>query len=206
MNAPFFKYEMFGDNVSLVVAFIIGIGFGFFLERAGFGNGKKLAMQFYFRDFAVLKVMFTAIVTAMLGVYFLSVFGLLDLSLVYLVPTNILPQIIGGLILGFGFVIGGYCPGTSCVSASTGKKDGIIYLLGVIAGIFVFGEIYPLLDGLYNATPMGQITIAEWSNIPYGILVFAVVVMAVGAFAAAEWAEKKNAGKEGSVIINKTEE
>lgn len=206
MNAPFYKYDMFGDNVSLIVAFVIGIAFGFVLERAGFGNGIKLAMQFYFRDLTVLKVMFTAIVTAMLGVYFLSVFGLVDLSLVYLVPTNILPQIIGGLILGFGFVIGGYCPGTGCVSASTGKKDGIMYLLGVIAGIFVFGEMYPLLDGLYNATPMGQITIAEWSNIPYGILVFAVVVMAVGAFAAAEWAEKKNAGKEGSVIINKTEE
>jgi len=206
MNTPFYKYGLFGDNVSLIVAFIIGIGFGFFLERAGFGNSKKLAMQFYFRDFAVLKVMFTAIVTAMLGAYFLSVFGILDLSLVYLVPTNILPQIIGGLILGFGFVIGGYCPGTSCVAAATGKKDGIIYLLGVIAGIFVFGEMFPLFKGLYNATPMGQVTISQWANIPYGLLVFAVVVMAIGAFAAAEWAEKKNAGKEGSVIVNKKEE
>lgn len=206
MNTPFYKYGFFGDNVSLIVAFIIGIGFGFFLERAGFGNSKKLAMQFYFRDFAVLKVMFTAILTAMLGAYFLSVFGILDLSLVYLVPTNILPQIIGGLILGFGFVIGGYCPGTSCVSAATGKKDGIIYLLGVIAGIFVFGEMFPLFKGLYNATPMGQVTISQWANIPYGLLVFAVVVMAIGAFAAAEWAEKKNAGKEGSVIVNKKEE
>ena len=206
MNTPFYKYGLFGDNVSLIVAFIIGIGFGFFLERAGFGNSKKLAMQFYFRDFAVLKVMFTAILTAMLGAYFLSVFGILDLSLVYLVPTNILPQIIGGLILGFGFVIGGYCPGTSCVAAATGKKDGIIYLLGVIAGIFVFGEMFPLFKGLYNATPMGQVTISQWANIPYGLLVFAVVVMAIGAFAAAEWAEKKNAGKEGSVIVNKKEE
>lgn len=206
MSAPFYKYGLFGDNVSLIIAFVIGIGFGFFLERAGFGNGNKLAMQFYFRDMAVLKVMFTAIVTAMLGVYFLSVMGVVDLSLVYLVPTNILPQIIGGLLLGFGFVIGGYCPGTSCVSAATGKKDGIIYLLGVIAGIFVFGEIYPLVKGLYNATPMGQITIAQWSNIPYGIIVFAVVLMAIGGFVAAEWAEKKNAGKEGSLIQNKTEE
>lgn len=205
MNAPFFKYGMFGDNIGLVMAFVIGIGFGFFLERAGFGNGKKLAMQFYFRDMAVLKVMFTAIVTAMLGVYYLSVFGMLDLSMVYLVPTNILPQVAGGLILGFGFVIGGYCPGTSCVSAATGKFDGMIYLLGVVVGIFVFGEMYPLVGNFYNATPMGQITVAEWANIPYGILVFAVVLMALGGFAASEWAEKINAGKEGSVITKRTE-
>ena len=115
MNAPFFKYGMFGDEVSLIVAFMIGIGFGFFLERAGFGNAKKLAAQFYFTDMSVLKVMFSAIVTAMLGVYYLSVIGWVDLSMVYLTPTNILPQIVGGLLLGFGFVIGGYCPGTSCV-------------------------------------------------------------------------------------------
>jgi len=205
MNAPFFKYGLFGDNVSLIIAFVIGIGFGFFLERAGFGNGKKLAMQFYFRDMSVLKVMFTAIVTAMLGVYYLSVIGFIDLSLVYLVPTNILPQAIGGLILGFGFVIGGYCPGTSCVSAATGKKDGIMYVLGVFLGILVFDEIFPLVKGLYNATPMGQVTIAQWSNIPYGLLVFAVVIMAIGGFIAAEWAEKKNAGKEGSVIPERTD-
>ena len=200
MSAPFFKYGLFGDNVSLIFAFVIGIGFGFFLERAGFGNGKKLAMQFYFRDMSVLKVMFSAIVTAMLGIYFLSVIGFVDLSLVYLVPTNILPQAIGGILLGFGFAIGGYCPGTSCVSAATGKKDGFIYILGVLAGVFVFSEVFPLIKGFYNATPMGQITIPQWSNIPYGLLVFAVVVMAVGAFMAAEWAEKKNAGKDGSAI------
>ncbi len=205
MNAPFIKYGMFGDNVGLIVAFVVGIGFGFFLERAGFGNGKKLAMQFYFRDMAVLKVMFTAIITAMLGVYFLSVFGVLDLSMVYLVPTNILPQIVGGLILGFGFVVGGYCPGTSCVSAATGKIDGMMYIVGVIIGIFIFGEVYPLIGNFYNATPMGQITISEWANIPYGVLVFAVVLMALGGFAAAEWAEKKNAGKEGSLITERTD-
>jgi len=195
MNAPFFKYGMFGDEVSLIVAFIIGIGFGFFLERAGFGSGKKLAAQFYFTDLTVLKVMFTAIVTAMLGVYYLSVIGFVDLSLVYLTPTNILPQIVGGLLLGFGFVIGGYCPGTSCVSASTGRIDGMVYLLGMIFGIFVFSELFPWVSGFYNSTPMGQITLSQYFNIPYGILVFAVVLMAVGAFVAAEWAEKRNAPK-----------
>ncbi len=191
MNAPFYKYGLFQDEVSLVVAFVIGIGFGFFLERGGFGNGRKLAAQFYFTDMTVLKVMFTAIVTAMVGLYYLSVFGVVDLALVYVNPTYLLPQVLGGLILGIGFVVGGYCPGTSCVAVSTGRIDGLVYLMGIVAGVFVFGEAYPLIKGLYFATPMGQVTLPQLFNLPYGVLVFAVVAMALGAFAAAEWGEKK---------------
>jgi hypothetical protein len=191
MNAPFFKFGLFGDNISLVVAFVIGIGFGFFLERAGFGNARKLAAQFYFTDLSVFKVMFTAIITAMLGVYFLSVTGFMDLSLVYLNPTYLMPQIVGGLLLGVGFVVGGYCPGTSCVSVATGKIDGVVYLLGIVAGIAVFGEFFSLVSDFYVSTAMGQITLPQLFNLPYGLLVFAVVLMAIGGFAAAEWAEKK---------------
>lgn len=197
MNAPFYKFGLFNDEISLVVAVVIGIGFGFVLERAGFGSARKLAAQFYFTDMTVLKVMFTAIVTAMLGVYFLSVLGFMDISLIYLTPTNILPQVIGGLLLGFGFVIGGYCPGTSCVSASTGRIDGWVYLLGIIAGIFVFGEMFPLVEGFYNSTPMGEMTLPALLGLPYGLMVFAVVVMAVGAFAAAGWAENVMRAKKG---------
>lgn len=197
MNAPFFKYGMFGDEVSLIVAFMVGIGFGFFLERAGFGSAKKLAAQFYFTDMSVLKVMFSAIVTAMIGVYYLSVIGWVDLSMIYLTPTNILPQVVGGLLLGFGFVIGGYCPGTSCVSASTGRIDGMVYMLGVVFGIFAFGEVFPLVSNFYNSTPMGQVTLPQFFNIPYGVVVFLVVLMAVGAFVAAEWGEKNMAKKAG---------
>ena len=118
MSAPFFKYGLFGDETSLVVAFAIGIGFGFFLERAGFGSARKLVSQFYLNDLAVFKVMFTAIVTAMLGVTYLAWAGVLDLSLVYLVPTYWIPQVAGGLLLGVGFVVGGYCPGTSVAAAA----------------------------------------------------------------------------------------
>jgi len=191
MNAPFFKFGAFGDEISLIVAFLIGIGFGFFLERAGFGNARKLAAQFYFTDMTVFKVMFTAIITAMVGLYYLSVVGLVDLSLVYLTPTYIMPQTVGGLILGIGFVIGGYCPGTSCVSAATGRIDGMVFLAGVIAGVFVFGEAFGFIEDFYNSTPMGQTTLPGLINVPYGLLVFAVVVVALAGFAAAEWAEKR---------------
>ncbi len=195
MMAPFYKFGLFGDETSLIVAFVIGIGFGFFLERAGFGNARLLAAQFYFRDLRVLKVMFTAIVTAMVGLYFLSRVGLVDLSLVYLVPTFLVPQIVGGLLLGFGFVIGGYCPGTSCVSAATGRVDGIVYVLGMFVGLLGFGEVYPYLAGWAHSTPMGQITLPKLLDLPYGLLVFAVVLMALAAFVAAEWAERRFGGK-----------
>lgn len=191
MNAPFFKFGYFNDDVSLVVAFIIGIGFGFFLERAGFGSARKLASQFYLNDLTVFKVMFTAIITAMVGLYYLSVVGLVDLSLVYVSETYIIPQTVGGLLLGIGFVVGGYCPGTSCVAASTGRLDGIVYLMGVVAGIFIFGESFDLVKDFYNSTNLGTLTLPELLNIPYGLLVFAVVLMALGGFAAAGWAEKK---------------
>lgn len=191
MNTPFFKFGYFNTDVSLIIAFIIGIGFGFALERGGFGSARILAAQFYFSNMRVLKVMFTAIVTAMLGVYYLSVIGFVDLSLIYLSETYILPQVIGGLILGIGFVIGGYCPGTSVVSFATGKMDGLMYILGVMFGILIFGEIFPFITDFYYSTNMGSVTLPEFFHLSYGMVVFLVIIMAVGAFAAAEWSEKK---------------
>ncbi len=198
MNAPFFKFGVFGDEVSLIVAFVIGIGFGFFLERAGFGSARKLCAQFYLTDLSVFKVMFTAIITAMVGIFWLSWAGLVDLSLVYITPTYILPQTVGGLILGVGFVIGGYCPGTSCVAATTGKLDALVYIAGIFAGTFLFGELYPLLAGCYNSTPMGRMTIPQYFDLSYGLVVFLVVLMAIGGFAGGSWVEKRFAsnGKE----------
>lgn len=108
MFAPLSQMNFFGEATGFVFAFLIGLGFGFILERAGFGSAKKLAAQFYFRDMTVFKVMFTAIVVAMLGIYYLNAFGWLDLDLIYINPTYIWAQLVGGLILGFGFIIGGY--------------------------------------------------------------------------------------------------
>ncbi len=195
MNAPFFKFGLFSSDVSLIIAFVIGIGFGFMLERGGFGSARILAAQFYFSNMRVLKVMFSAIVTAMIGIYFLSVIGFMDLSLIYVSNTYIIPQVLGGLILGVGFVIGGYCPGTSMVAFSTGKIDGFVYVLGLFAGIFVFGEMFPLFTNFYYSTDMGSVTISSFLGLSYGLVVFLVILMAIGAFAAAEWSEKKFADR-----------
>lgn len=190
MSAPFYKLGAFGDETSLIVAFLIGIGFGFFLERAGFGSARKLVAQFYLTDLAVFKVMFTAIVTAMLGVTYLSWAGFLDLSLVYLVPTYWVAQVVGGLVLGVGFVVGGYCPGTSVVSTATGKVDGLVFVLGFAAGTLGFALAFPLVKGLYAAGDLGTKTLPQALEIPYGILVFAVVVVAVLGFMGATRVEK----------------
>ena len=195
MTTPFYKYGFFGDETSLVVAFLIGIGFGFFLERAGFGSARKLVSQFYLNDLAVFKVMFTAIVTAMLGVTYLSWTGFLDLSLVYLVPTYWIAQVVGGLLLGVGFVVGGYCPGTSIASTATGKVDGLVFLLGFAAGTLGFALAFPLVKSLYTAGDVGTKTLPQVLGIPYGILVFGVVLMAVGGFMGATWVERKMAAR-----------
>lgn len=191
MNAPFYKFGYFNSDVSLIIAFLIGIGFGFALERGGFGSARILAAQFYLSNMRVLKVMFSAIITAMLGVYFFGIFGLLDLKLIYMTETYILPQAIGGLILGIGFVIGGYCPGTSVVSFATGAIDGLVYIIGALFGIFIYGEVYPFISNFANSTNMGIITLPEILHLPYGFIVFLVVLMAIGAFALSEWSEKK---------------
>ena len=106
MNAPYFM--VFSTSAYLILSVVLGFFFGFFLERAGFSSARKLSAQFYFKDFAVLKVMFTAIVIAMLGIVYLALIGWLDMSQVYVPSTFIWPQLTGGLLLGAGFIIGGY--------------------------------------------------------------------------------------------------
>ena len=102
MMAPFYELGRFGEGTSLVIAVLLGIAFGWFLERGGMGSATKLAGQFYFTDLSVLKLMFSAILTAMLGLFWLSWAGLLDLSRVYVPETFIAPQLLGGLVFGAG--------------------------------------------------------------------------------------------------------
>ena len=167
----------------MITAFAIGIAFGFALERAGLGSAKKLIGQFYLTDFTVLKVMFSAIVTAMLGAFWLSRLGIVDLSTVFVPRTWLLPQLAGGLIFGVGFVVAGHCPGTSCVAAASGRVDGLAVVAGIFAGVLVAPR--------YDATPRGAWTLPELLHVPYGVVVFAVVLMALAAFAVAERIEKR---------------
>ncbi len=190
IGAPLYKLGLFGDDASLLAAALLGVGFGFFLERAGFGSARKLTAQFYLTDMSVFKVMFTAIVTAMVGVFALSAIGWLDFSKIYLVPTYVLPQIVAGFVFGVGFIVGGYCPGTSVAGIATGRIDAGVYALGMLSGIFLYAESFNALFASWaEATPMGQVTLPAVFGIPPGYLVAAVAVMAIGAFALAERVE-----------------
>jgi uncharacterized protein len=139
----------------------------------------------------VFKMMFTAIITAMLGVFWLSWAGLLQTDMIYLTPTFVWPQLIGGLVFGVGFIVGGYCPGTSCVGSSTGSLDGVVNVAGLLFGIFLFGELYPWLEGFYTAGPLGQVTMVDYFGVPEGVMVFLLVSMALAGFWASEKLEKK---------------
>ena len=144
--APFqFTYEI-PEALLLLFALLTGIAFGVFLEKAGFGNSRKLVQQFYFTDMAMFKVLFSAIVTAMLGIYWLSYAGVLDITQIYINATYILPQILGGVLFGFGFVLAGLCPGTSCVAVFTGKLDGLAVFAGIFTGLFLFAGTEPGLQ------------------------------------------------------------
>ena len=154
LAAPFqFNYEI-PEGILLLFALLTGIVFGMFLEKAGFGNARKLVQQFYFTDMAMFKVLFSAIVTAMIGVYWLSYFGVLDITQIYINGSYLWPQLIGGIVFGFGFVICGLCPGTSCVAVFTGKLDGLAVFAGMFTGLIIFGEIEPWLHKAINFSSM----------------------------------------------------
>ena len=182
---------MTGVSESLWLALGLGLGFGFFLERAGLGSSVKLAAQFYLTDLTVFKVMFTAIVTALVGLGALSVTGLVDLARIELPGTFVLPQLVGGLVFGVGFVVGGYCPGTGCVGLASGRLDAVAVVLGMLAGSFVFAEAYPALATFYGATPLGPVTLADLVGVPGWVAGAAVVALAAGGFALAERVERR---------------
>jgi hypothetical protein len=185
-----FPFESLTDErraLGLAVAVVIGIAFGFVLERSGFGRAQKLVGQFYGTDMTVLKVMFTAIVTAMLGMVILSGAGLFDLgSAQFNYPTWLWPMMIGGFVLGVGFITSGYCPGTSLVAAASGKLDGVATVGGVILGGLLYAEVEPKLGAFPNSGKMGTFTLPQLLHLPAPVVAALVVAMAVGAFLGAE--------------------
>jgi rhodanese-related sulfurtransferase len=181
--------ELFGHWGSYVVYAVIGILFGMTLESAGFGNSKLLAAQFYFKDMRVFKVMFTAIIVAMTLVFFFSAMGLLDYNLVWVPPTYLWPGIVGGLIMGVGFIIGGFCPGTSLVGMATGKLDALMFVGGVLFGIYLFGETVGSFATFFDSSNMGRFTLPELFNTSYGVVVICIVVAALLLFVLAEKVE-----------------
>ncbi|BDD11601.1 hypothetical protein FUAX_40330 (plasmid) [Fulvitalea axinellae] len=187
--------EYINEHFGLLIAVVIGFGFGFALEQAGFSSTRKLAGLFYGYDFTVLRVFFTAGVTAMLGTLMLSKFGWLDLELIYINPTYLQAAVIGGSVMGLGFIIGGFCPGTSVVSAAIGRIDGMVFVVGGALGVFLFGELYPWLHDYYLADYMGAPLLGEWLSVSKETMAIAITLVALFAFAFTYFVEKRVNGE-----------
>jgi len=183
--------EIISENTNLFLAFIIGIAFGFVLESSGFSSSRKLAGVFYGYDTVVLKVFFTGAITAMLGLLFFSLFGWIDLNLVYVNPTFLSSAIAGGVIMGAGFIIGGYCPGTSFCGASIGKIDALVFIIGLFIGVSIFGAGYNWWDDLYMANYLGEPKVSESLGLSDGVFALILIIVALGMFWMTEWAEKR---------------
>ncbi len=177
--------------INLLIAFFIGIGFGFALEQAGFSSSRKLAGMFYGYDTTVLKVFFTAAIVALVGSQLLSFFGLLNLNLVFVNHYYIGATIIGGIIMGAGFIMGGFCPGTGISALSIGKIDALVFLIGGLVGAFLFAETYPYLQTLAMGSYKGPVKIDEWLGVSSGVFTLLLIIVAVGLFWLSELAEKK---------------
>ncbi|HEX6641922.1 MAG TPA: YeeE/YedE thiosulfate transporter family protein [Thermoanaerobaculia bacterium] len=188
MSAPFVSGAT--STSALVAALAIGVAFGWFLERGGMGNARKLAAQFFLADFTVIKVLFSALITAMVGAFVLTRIGVLDASRLYVPETYLAPQLVGGALFGVGFAIVGLCPGTSCVAGASGKLDGLAAIAGLLLGVLAFAEADWLAD-FYGSTPRGVFTLPELLGIHEGAVVAGVLTMAAALFAVAERMEKR---------------
>ena len=191
MIDTFFSMGQLGEPRALFMAAVIGILFGWVLEQAGFGSSRRLSGVFYFRDMAVIKVMATAMITAALGMTALTSLGIISLDAVFLNPTLYRAQIIGGLIFGVGFVMGGWCPGTAAVGAASGKWDAGIFLAGAVGGSILFNETFGLVAGLYSPDPPTISFVHDILRIPGNWLVMGMTTGGVLVFWLVEWIEKQ---------------
>jgi len=188
---PIFKLNDISFSVYVIFVILIGMLFGIILERSGFISTKKLTGTFLFDDFTVVKVMFVGIVVAMIGLYFLADINVINISKVYFGKTYWISQLVGGLLFGIGFMLTGYCPGTSVVAFASGSLDALVVLLGAVAGMWFFGFGFSLWEGLYKAGNIGKATLPKALGVNHWVIIIFITLAAGGMFYAAEWWEKK---------------
>lgn len=167
---------------NFVIALLLGMAFGFILEASGFSSSRNIVGVFYGYNFVVLRVFFTAVIVAMVGLIYFDYFGWLDLSQIFILPTYLAPMITGGVIMGLGFILGGFCPGTSFTAIAIGKMDGLVFTIGLYLGIFAFSLGYPLFSDFYNSGDMGNVTLMDVTGISAQWFAFGFVVIALTAF------------------------
>lgn len=175
---------------------LCGVLFGWVLESAGFGSPCKLTGQFRLNDWSVLKVMFTAIVVAAFGLWGLQALGWMNPESVFVPSALLLAAAIGGVLIGAGFAIGGYCPGTSVVGLFSGRLDAGVFLIGLLLGTWVFAGLYgPTIQTLMDAAEvMSGDTLPDALGIPSWTVVLAMAVALVGVYLLGQHFERQHGG------------
>ena len=190
------------DN-GVAAGLLAGVLFGYFLEAAGFGSPRKLTAQFRLQDWAVFKVMFTAVIVAATGLWLLDVFGVFGPDKVY-VPTSFYwAMALGGLLIGAGFAVGGYCPGTSVAGLASGRLDAAVFMLGMIGGVWLFAWAFEPLEGLYFAAqgPEGQ-TVPQLLGVPTWVILLMMIALAIAGFRIGSRLERRLGGPIGPAGAN----
>jgi uncharacterized membrane protein YedE/YeeE len=192
-----YEQGLLDQPIGLLMALVVGLAFGFWLERAGFGSSRKLTAIFYLRDFAVLKVMFSAMATAAVGLQTLGALGYVDLAALYVPESIVWPQLVGGLVFGLGFVAGGWCPGTAAVGLASGKLDALVFLAGAGLGSLAFAGLQPQLDGFLHAGACAVGSLPEQLGVSgmAGALALLAIALAsfVGAHTIESWMQRRSA-------------
>ncbi len=191
MVGPLIPMGVIPETWNNVIALLLGGGFGFALEASGFSSSRKIMGTFFGYDFVVLRVFFTAAVTAMTGILYFDYMGWMDASMLYINPYYVMSAIVGGIIMGMGFALGGFCPGTSFCGIAIGKIDAMFFTAGLFIGVFIFSELYPLFEGMYNSRNLGGVKIYELLGMRETVFAFLLIVAAVGMFYGAGFVEKK---------------
>ena len=164
-------------------AVLLGLLFGLALEGGGMGSPRKLAAQFTLRDFTIFKVMFSALIVAAVGLWLTGVLGGIAPRSVYIPTLFFWSVAAGGALIGAGFAIGGYCPGTSAVGLASGRWDALAFIAGMVAGVAVFAGVYDLIEPLYQAAPgpEGQ-TLDQLLGVPVPAILIVLTAVAVVGF------------------------
>jgi hypothetical protein len=172
------------NDVGLASGLLCGFLFGYVLENAGFGSPCKLTAQFRLSDWSVFKVMFTAIVVAALGLQLLAQGGLVNLNDVFVPPAYLGAVATGGALLGAGFAVGGYCPGTSVVGLFSGRLDALLFGAGMAVGTGTFAMLFRVVQPWTTLGDMeGKDTLPEALGVPVWLVLASLVAIAFVLFA-----------------------
>ena len=184
------------NDGGMISGLVCGALFGFVLENAGFGSPCKLTAQFRLTDWSVFKVMFTAIVVAAAGLYGLKLMGWINPDAVFVPTALVAASALGGVLVGSGFAVGGYCPGTSVVGLFSGRLDALLFIVGLLLGTFAFAGLYgPAIEAVMAMAEIdtGDTFTDAW-GIPEWVLIALLGAALVGVFMAGSWFERRSRG------------